>query len=150
MPPTTDKVALYIVEDDANIRYLAQASAARAGVFEPITAFPDGQAAWDALQHASPADHPALIVSDLSMPRMTGIQLIEAVKAHPATRHIPVAIVTSSDLPHDRADAMQAGACAFLHKPYGIEALTRMLQDIWTTHGASAQPHPVGSLSSNR
>jgi CheY-like chemotaxis protein len=144
MPPTPDKVALYIVEDDANIRYLAQAAATRAGVFEPITTFVDGESARDALRKANSADHPALIVSDLSMPRMSGIQLIEAIKADPATQHVPIAIITSSDLPHDRDDALRAGACAFLHKPYGIEALTKILHDLWTTHVA---PSHAGSAN---
>ncbi len=135
---------MYIVEDDANIRYLTQAAATRAGVFEPIVTFVDGEAARDALQKASAADHPALIVSDLSMPRMSGIQLIEAIKADPATQHLPIAIITSSDLPHDRDDALRAGACAFLHKPYGIEALTKMLYDLWAEHVApshAGSPH---------
>lgn len=138
MLPTPDKVALYIVEDDANIRYLTQAAATRAGVFEPITTFVDGQAARDALHGMPSSEHPALIVSDLSMPRMSGLQLIEAIKADPATEQIPIAIITSSDLPHDRDDALRAGACAFLHKPYGIEPLTKILHDLWAAHVASS------------
>lgn len=138
MPPTSDKVALYIVEDDPNIRYLTKAAALRVGIFDPITTFPDGQAAWETLKQIAPSEHPDLIVSDLSMPQMTGSQLIHALKGDAATRHIPIAIITSSDLPHDRDESLQAGACAFLHKPYGIEPLTRMLADLASAHAANA------------
>lgn len=138
LSPEPEKVSLFIVEDDLNIRYLMEAAASRMELFDSITSFVDGEAAWTALQHAAPHAHPDLIMSDLSMPRMTGIQLIRAIKADAATRHIPIAIVTSSDLPHDRDDAMRAGACAFVHKPYGLESFTRLLNEMVARHATKS------------
>lgn len=140
-----DQAALFIVEDDANFRYLIEAAAARSGVFDPITTFGDGRAALEAIQRASPAGLPSLVVSDLCMPRMTGLELIHALKADPHTRHIPIAILTSSDTPQDREDAMQAGAFAFSPKPYGFDALMLLLMDLGASCGANVPVHATGS-----
>ncbi len=118
------KVSLLIAEDDKNLRYLMEAAAERAGGFGPVVGAPDGQAALDAIRAGA---NPDLILTDLSMPRMTGLELIRALKREPATRSIPVAMVTSSDIPNDREDALAAGACTFLAKPHGFDALVAMM-----------------------
>ena len=137
---TEGKISLLIAEDDPNIRYLVQVAAERTGYFSSIRAVTDGEAALAAVQRAAGGEHPDLIVTDLSMPRMSGIDLIRALKSDGSTRHIPIAVITSSDLPHDREDALAAGACMFEPKPHGLEALVRLLRQI-RQHCAEA---PVG------
>ena len=124
------KVALMIVEDDANIRFLLETAAHRSGLFEPVQSADNGQSAWEALTSASPSHLPDLIVSDLVMPHMTGLELVRAVKHDERMRNIPIAIITSSDTPRDRDIALAAGACSFLPKPFGVDALTRALVGI--------------------
>lgn len=124
------KVSLLIAEDDPHIRYLIEAAAERTGCFAPIASFANGEAAWHALQSAAPGALPEFVVSDLSMPRMTGVDLIRAMKGDERTRGIPVAIVTSSDQAADREDALSAGASAFERKPHGLEALTQLLANL--------------------
>lgn len=119
------KVSLLIAEDDERLRALVEAAAQRAGVFAPIRVAADGEQALALARDAG--ERPELIVSDLSMPRMTGLDLIRALKSNDATRTIPVAVITSSDLPNDRENALAAGACAFLPKPLGFDALTQLL-----------------------
>lgn len=121
------KVSLLIAEDDPHIRYLFEAAAERSGCFGPIVVVEDGAAALEAVLHAAPGGRPDFIISDLSMPRMTGAALIRALKNDERTRSIPIAIITSSDLPNDRSEALAAGACAFEPKPTGLESLTRLL-----------------------
>jgi CheY-like chemotaxis protein len=119
------KLPLLVVEDDANVRYLMEVAARRSELFEPITVAADGQAALEILRAATVAQLPALIVSDLSMPRMTGLELLRAIKSDVAMHLIPVAIITSSDAPDDRELSLAAGACSFVPKPYGVEALIK-------------------------
>ena len=126
MTPET-KVSVLIAEDDPQIRYLIESAAERSGCFRSIATVADGRAAWEAVRDADPANQPELIISDLLMPRMTGIELIRALKKDERTRHIPVAIVTSSNVPNDRDDAIAAGASAFEPKPMGLEPLTRLI-----------------------
>jgi CheY-like chemotaxis protein len=125
--PHPGKISLLIVEDDANIRYLMQTAAEHAGAFEPIWTEADGQAALESLRRCTASSLPTMIVSDLMMPRMTGLQLLQKIKNDPALRHIPVAIITSSNVPHDREEALASGACAFVEKPHGLVALTEAL-----------------------
>lgn len=127
------KISLLIAEDDPQTRFLVETAAERAGVFDPIVTVADGEAALLAVRREAPNRTPGLIVSDLSMPRMTGLELIRALKSDPVTRFIPIAIITSSDLPYDRDDALAAGACAFEPKPYGLEALTQLLLSLRRT-----------------
>ena len=121
-------LSLLIAEDDQNLRYLFEAAAARVGGFSSVVVAADGQAALETVR--SGGSHPDLIVTDLAMPRMTGIELIRALKKDPATKSIPVAMVTSSDIANDREDALAAGAFKFLPKPHGFDALVAMLADI--------------------
>ena len=134
------KHSLLIAEDDPNIRFLMEVAANRTGAFRRVESVVDGQAALDALRQRPPADYPDLLVSDLSMPRMDGLSLIRELKRDPNTRRIPIAIITSSNVPNDRRDAMAAGACAFVEKPYGIDALTQVLEALRESFlaGASA------------
>jgi CheY-like chemotaxis protein len=125
---TDAKLSLLIAEDDHNLRYLMEAAARHAGGFDPILTAADGQAALEVIRNGTV--HPDLIVTDLSMPRMTGIELIRALKQDPATRSIPVAVVTSSDIVNDREDALIAGAQSFWPKPHGFEALIALLKGI--------------------
>jgi CheY-like chemotaxis protein len=128
--PHSGKVALLIVEDDSNIRYLLEVAAQRSDLFDPIRSAPDGQAALDLLQASDTADLPVIIVTDLSMPRVTGLELLRALKNDVRLRSIPAAVISSSDVPNDRELALQAGACSFVHKPYGVDSLMRVLIDI--------------------
>ena len=125
-----DKVSLLIVEDDANLRYLLEAAAARTNLFEPIRVTTDGARALELLRSLPPAERPAIVVTDLSMPRMTGLDLIIALKGDPSLRTIPIAVITSSDVPNDREKALAAGACLFLEKPYGLDELMALLRGI--------------------
>ena len=132
------KVSLLIVEDDTNIRYFLEAAALRAELFDPIRTATDGQAALEFLRASDGSDLPAMVITDLSMPRMTGLELLRALKNDARLRHMPVAVITSSDIPNDRELALKAGACSFVHKPFGIDALTRVLIEIRESCGEIA------------
>jgi CheY-like chemotaxis protein len=124
---------LLIVEDDDRLRELLLAAAERTQVFTAIETAPDGQAAldlvWNRLREKS-RRCPDYILSDLSMPRMDGIQLIKELKRFPETSGIPVTIITSSNLPNDREDATAAGCCAFFHKPIRLDEMTALIASV--------------------
>lgn len=124
------KVSLLIVDDDASLRDILQVAAARTGIFSPIVTAPDGATAWDLLRSLPEKDRPELVVTDLAMPRMTGLELLNAIKHDPALHGIQVGIITSSDLPNDREEALAAGACAFLSKPMRLDGFVTSLLEI--------------------
>lgn len=62
-------------------------------------------------------DPPDVVVLDLGLPELDGFEVLRQLKHDPATRHIPVIVVTVHVFEHDRAQAMDAGCDEFLSKP---------------------------------
>lgn len=128
------KPSLLIVEDDKLLRQLLVTAAERTEEFLDITAAPDGQAALDWLRSPLAREgiehSPLVLLSDLSMPRRDGVELLRELKRDPATQEIPVAIMTSSNRPNDRQDALDAGCAAFFYKPDRLEQFTEIIASL--------------------
>ena len=71
---------------------------------------------------------PALILLDLKMPGMNGIDTLRHIRSDDRLKHIPVVIVTNSTLESDRRAALAAGANAFLHKAFDLDQYGRDIQ----------------------
>jgi CheY-like chemotaxis protein len=77
---------------------------------------------------------PALILLDLNLPQMSGIQFLDRLRADPALRHLPVIVVTSSNEPGDRAAAFRYEVDDYIVKPHSFDefatAIRTVLSDI--------------------
>ena len=104
--------ARVLVVDDivANVRLLEAKLTAE--YFEVVTAM-NGLDALEAVQRTKPD----IILLDVMMPGIDGIEVCSRLKSNPATRHIPVIMVTALDQPEDRLRGLNAGADDFLTKP---------------------------------
>jgi two-component system, cell cycle response regulator len=104
--------ARVLVVDDilANVRLLEAKLTAE--YFEVVTAM-NGLDALDAIQRTKPD----IVLLDVMMPGIDGIEVCKRIKANPATQHIPVVMVTALDQPDDRVRGLEAGADDFLTKP---------------------------------
>jgi CheY-like chemotaxis protein len=102
-----------IADDDPDIQALVALRLERAGYRTVLAA--DGQAALE----LAVAEPPDLAVVDWSMPRLDGIELIRALRAHTATADVPVLLLTAHAEPRDDA----AGADAFVQKPFAAATL---------------------------
>lgn len=127
-----EKISILIVDDDTNIRYLLETATTRDGGFEIVAALEDGAVALEWLNRQETEELPDFVLTDLSMPRLTGLDLVKAMKANERLRQIPVAIITSSNIPNDREDAYAAGVCEFIQKPHGLDALTKVMAGLRT------------------
>src|SRR5687767_1226120 len=100
MRSAPDKPTLLIADDDQPLRYLVSVAAERSGAYSTVHAVPDGEVALEWIQQTlrdnGDAHESLVVLSDLNMPRMTGLELIRELKHDPATRDIPVVIMTSS------------------------------------------------------
>ena len=132
--------SLLIVEDDDRLRSLVEEAARRAAVFHSIIAVADGQYALDFISSKirRPEPLPDFVLTDLSMPRVDGLRLLRELKARPETRDVPVAVMTSSDLPNDREDATAAGCCAFFHKPHRLDDIVLLIASLPQICGSKA------------
>jgi two-component system cell cycle response regulator DivK len=73
---------------------------------------------------------PDLILMDVQLPKMSGLDATRALKADPRTAHIPVIVITSFALSGDREKASAAGASNYLAKPYSPRELLAMVREV--------------------
>jgi putative two-component system response regulator len=85
----------------------------------------------EALNWLSTNDAPCLILLDLQMPEMNGLELAEALSKHPVWSEIPIVVMTASSM----ADGLELRAREFLRKPFDIDRLLRTTQHC--THHAA-------------
>ena len=107
---TAARRRVMVVDDSITTRTL-DASVLEAAGYEVTTAV-DGADGWRKLQEQG-AD---LVVSDVEMPRMDGLQLCEAIRASTRFRTLPVILVTALEMPEHRARGLEVGADAYLGK----------------------------------
>ena len=73
---------------------------------------------------------PDLILMDVQLPKMSGLDATRVLKADPRTAHIPVIVITSFALSGDREKASAAGATNYLAKPYSPRELLAMVREV--------------------
>jgi len=73
---------------------------------------------------------PELILLDIEMPYMSGLEVLRALKSDPASRHVPVVMLTSRTDDATMAQATRDGADAFLNKPIRIERILETLDQL--------------------
>ncbi len=115
---------LLLVVDDSQV-ILSYLKSFLSGHFRVITAT-NGKIAWNlALEHL-----PDLVLTDLVMPEMDGLQLTDKLKAHELTCHIPVLMLSARAEVEDRIKGHQHGADAFLPKPFHEQELELIVQNM--------------------
>ena len=77
---------------------------------------------------------PALILMDIQLPGINGMEARLQLRADPKTQHIPVMAVTASAMLHDRSDIENAGFDAFQSKPIDINQILQVIRDLIDRH----------------
>lgn len=112
-----------IAEDDQDIAAILTRLLKRAG--HTVLHEPDGLAALE----RAVADRPGLILTDLGMPRMDGLELTRAVRRHPDLARTPIIMLSGHLNPGDN-EPIAAGCCAILLKPCPNDLLRATVQDM--------------------
>jgi CheY-like chemotaxis protein len=110
---TAEPKRILLVEDDRVLRRACEASLRRKGFH--VTIAVDGQAALDKLE-AWTGPLPDLILLDLLMPRLTGIEVLRALRADPRIKAVPVLILSNSSREQDQAQIDQFEIAGYLVK----------------------------------
>lgn len=115
--------AILFVEDNPDDAELATRALRKSGIANDIVVVRDGQEALDwlfgegAYAGRSPAELPTVILLDLKLPKIDGIEVLRRVRADPRTRLQPVVVLTSSDEEKDRVESYRLGANSYICKP---------------------------------
>ena len=73
---------------------------------------------------------PDLIIMDIQLPKLSGLDATRQLRAGPGTAHIPIIVITSFALVGDEQKARDAGAAAYLAKPYSPRELLRLIRQL--------------------
>jgi CheY-like chemotaxis protein len=106
----------------------------------PVCTARNGQEALDVIAK----EHPALIITDILMPRMDGYALAHAVRKDPNTRQIPIIFLSATYVtPDDKKFAMSLGAVRFMEKPVDTEDFLLTVAEILTMGQTASTPDPM-------
>ena len=96
------------------------------------------------------AQMPRLIVTDIMMPGITGMDICKAVKSDPALKHIKIIVVSGKSYQVEKQRAFQFGADFFLQKPYNVETFSSTVKSILEgSQGAPSAPPPAAPISAS-
>lgn len=115
---------IWCVEDDDSIRDIEVYALQSTGV--EARGFADGGSFWAALEQ----EKPALVVLDVMLPGVSGIDLLRRMKASPALREIPVVMATAKGAEYDRIQGLDIGADYYLTKPFGVMELVSCVKAV--------------------
>jgi two-component system cell cycle response regulator DivK len=115
------KTILYIEDNDVNRRLVQDLL--RSTSYRLLEA-PDGEAGIAMARR----ERPDLILMDVQLPRVSGIEATRTLRNEPATANTPIIAITSFALAGDEQKAMEAGATAYMAKPYSPRDLLAMIR----------------------
>ena len=115
---------IWCVEDDASIRDIEVYALCSTG-FE-ATGFEDGVSFWQALQ----AETPELVVLDVMLPGLDGIELLRRMRASDTFSQIPVVMATAKGAEYDKIQGLDLGADYYLTKPFGVMELVSCVKAV--------------------
>lgn len=129
--------AIMLVEDSPDDAELTIHALEENGVKNPIVVAKDGVEAVELLlgtPSAAPIELPLLVLLDLNLPRLNGIEVLKRIRASERTRVLPVIVLTSSNEDRDLVASYQLGANSYVCKPVDFDefrAAARQLSMYW-------------------
>lgn len=146
---------ILLVEDSPKDVELTLEALAKCQLANEVHVVRDGVEALDYLYargawRAREPGIPAVVLLDLKLPRVDGLEVLESVKADPALRQIPVVMLTSSREEKDIVTSYRLGVNAFVVKPVGFKEFLEAIQDIGVFWAILNEPPPQRPGGANR
>lgn len=129
MTAPVELMSILLVEDSLADTELILDALQTAKVANHVTVVRDGAAALEYLEEHR-ADLPDLIILDLNLPRLSGHEVLAAIRSDQTTRRVPVAVLTTSSAEADVARSYDLGANCFLTKPVDIDQFIDVVHSI--------------------
>ena len=127
---------ILLVEDNTDDVLLTLRALQRANILNEVIVTRDGQEAYEYLtsqgQYAgrNPADLPVVVLLDLKMPRMGGLELLERIRSMEKLRLLPVVILTSSKEDQDICESYNLGANSYIQKPVDFDQFVQAIRTL--------------------
>ena len=124
------KRPILLIEDNPSDIKLTQRAFAKSHVANELVVAEDGQAAVDYLFGDSSRELPAVVLLDLKLPRIDGLEVLRRIRADPRTRLLPVVVVTTSKEEQDLAESYRLGANSYVRKPVDFEQFVEAVRQL--------------------
>src|SRR5437899_3126799 len=135
---------ILVVEDEADIRELLRYSLTQEGYAVEEAA--DGAEALDRITRRAPD----LVLLDLMLPRMSGLELCRRLRANGDTAQMPVIVVTAKSAEVDRILGLEMGADDYVVKPFSPREVVARVKALLRRAGAAVEPHNAGLYEKGR
>jgi len=138
---------ILLVEDNPNDLELSLTALAQSGLANEVVVMRDGAEARDYLLRqgkyaGTPLDCPAVVLLDLKLPKIDGLELLKIIREHPSTSKLPVVILTSSREEKDVTAGYHLGSNAYVVKPVEFSAFFKAIQDLGIFWAVLNEPPP--------
>jgi CheY-like chemotaxis protein len=140
------QVDILLVEDNARDAELTMKALRRARLANSVHLARDGAEALDYLfctgpqKHRKLEDSPHLVLLDLKLPRVDGLEVLRCLKSDSRTRALPVVVLTVSEDSKDMAEARRLGAETYIVKPVDFQRLAKVTPDLNFSWNLQRQP----------
>jgi CheY-like chemotaxis protein len=141
---------ILVVEDDPNDVELTLIALGEYNLANEVVVTRDGQQALDYLHcrgefHTRPNENPAVMLLDLKLPRVDGLEVLQQIKADERLRMIPVVVLTSSHEEKDKMRSYKLGVNAYVVKPVDFHEFVNAVKELGIFWGVINEP-PPGSM----
>lgn len=131
----TMSVTIIMVEDDEGHARLIEKNIRRAGVTNDIKSFADGTSALDFLLGSdrtgkANSGHPMLVLLDLNLPDMTGVDILKVIKENEHLRRTPVVVLTTTDDQREIQRCYDLGCNVYITKPVNYEGFSNAIRQL--------------------
>ena len=127
------KPPILLVEDNPNDEALTRRALEKNAVGNPLVVAHDGVEALELLLGPS-AIKPSVVLLDLNLPRLGGLEVLEKLRADERTKRLPIVVLTTSREEHDLVCSYDLGANSYVRKPVSFEAFQKaigQLSEYW-------------------
>jgi two-component system response regulator len=125
-----DALSILLVEDNPRDAELTLRAFAKSNLANNILVAHDGVEALEIVYGRTGAERPRVILLDLKLPKLDGLEVLRKLKSDERTRAIPVVIVTSSNQDPDIKTAYDLGANSYVVKPVDFEAFMKIMSQL--------------------
>ena len=127
------QVTILIAEDDDGHAALIRDHLEEAGVGNPIIRFSNGLELWNFLSRSGPGPHRELkraylLLLDIRMPKMDGVEALRRIKADPALHAMPVIMLTTTNDPREVKECYELGCNSYVTKPVNYQQFSEALR----------------------
>lgn len=130
-----EPIEILMIEDNADDVELTREALSLGKIHNRLRVLQDGQGALEYLfgygRHKAPPSHlPGLILLDLRLPRLDGIEVLKRIKTEPILKRVPVVVLTTSKRDEDIVQSYDLGVNSYIQKPVGFDKFIETVKNL--------------------